>query len=228
MPPRARPRGHRGIGAAQRRHWARTYEETGYRELPWFHERPDPWLAEEGPRLGAPGGARALDLGCGAGSNVLWMAEHGRRAVGVQQATGAVRAANARQRARRGSPGCSFVAGDALALPFRSASFDLASDIGCFHTLPVERRADYAHEVARVLRSEAPLLISFFAREETAPMGPPHRPSILEAAEALEPHFIFAQVAYVDGTRGGPGEVWSVRRYQLKLLRRSLPQPPPR
>ena len=181
----------KGSSATERAQWAATYESTRYDELPWFD--PDPSRAlvravEDGffPRKGA-----VLDVGCGAGSNVLWLARTGYEAHGVDLSPGAIRAAG--DRAKAAGVTVDVRNGDALALEFPDARFDAVMDHGCFHTLPVARRADYAEEVARVLPPEGRYLLCWVAREYAESMGPPHRPSLSEVTQAFESRFLFAR-----------------------------------
>jgi SAM-dependent methyltransferase len=160
-----------------------------------------------------------LDVGCGAGSNVLWLARSGYQAYGVDLAPGAIRAARAR--AAEAGLAIDVRPGDALALPFGDAGFDALVDHGCFHTLPLERRADYAREVDRVLRPDARLLLCWVAREHEGP-GPPHRPSLSEVAEVFEGRFLFAR------TRFWPGGDDGLPSYSAWLAKRTGPQPSPR
>lgn len=101
---------------------------------------------------------RALDLGCGTGTNVIYLAQHGWEAVGVDFAPIAI------QRAReiaKDIPGAAFVAGDVSQLLHLGIGgpFDLVLDIGCFHGLPVHSRQAYVQEVARVTRPGALFMI---------------------------------------------------------------------
>jgi SAM-dependent methyltransferase len=85
---------------------------------------------------------RALDLGCGTGTNVRYLAEHGWQATGVDFVPAAI--AKARRRLR------------SLPVDLRVADvtrlgeldfpglFDLALDMGCFHSLTSEGQARYA------------------------------------------------------------------------------------
>ena len=94
---------------------------------------------------------RALDLGCGTGTNVIYLAHHGWEAVGVDFSHIAVQ--QARKRAK-GTPGATFVEGDVSQLPHLGIQgpFDFVLDIGCFHGLSAHSRQAYAQEVARVTR----------------------------------------------------------------------------
>src|SRR5579872_5942304 len=126
------------------------------RRTPWDTGISPPELVEavEGPDAPAPG--RALDLGCGTGTNSLYLARHGWQVTGVDFAAPAVARANTRLRQAGKLPGSAcFVRGDVTALESLSLGepFDLLFDLGCFHSLPAERRAGYA---AGVIRSAAP------------------------------------------------------------------------
>ena len=103
---------------------------------------------------------RAIDLGCGTGTNVVYMARHGWDAVGIDFVGRAI--AKARRRARDAGVSCTFVVGDvaAFALP---GPFDLALDIGCLHSVPETARAPYAAGLARAARAGGTYLLYAFA-----------------------------------------------------------------
>jgi SAM-dependent methyltransferase len=93
---------------------------------------------------------RALDLGCGSGTNCIYLARHGWEVVGVDFSVLAVY--QARRKARRAGVDCQFYRGDVTDLAFLADPFDLALDIGCLHSLPPEGWERYAAEVARLVR----------------------------------------------------------------------------
>jgi SAM-dependent methyltransferase len=216
------------VPAGFRRGFEEAYSRTCYRELPWFSPGPYPWIVEavKNRWLRPPG--RVLDIGCGAGSNVLWLARQGFRATGVDLAPAAIAAAEQRQK-RTGVP-ATFRVADALRLPFRRAAFDSVTDVGCFHTLPIALRPDYAAEVARVLRREGTFLLSWVAREDARKFGPPHRPSVLEIAGTFEKEFIIGQTRFLPSrsSRSWATDGGSLAQYNARLVRRASPQPPAR
>ena len=112
--------------------------ERAYRRgrTPWDTGVTPQEVVEEASAM-EPG--RALDLGCGTGTNVLWLAQHGWTAVGVDRSPIAIE--SARRRADWTS-GAMFVEGDVTRLAELQVDgpFDLILDIGCFHGLPVRRR----------------------------------------------------------------------------------------
>lgn len=103
---------------------------------------------------------RALDIGCGTGTNVVYLARHGWEAVGVDFAGRAI--AKARRRARDAGVACTFLVGDVTRLEV-AGPFDLALDLGCLHSIAVSGRAGYAAGMARVVRTGGTFLVYAFA-----------------------------------------------------------------
>jgi SAM-dependent methyltransferase len=103
---------------------------------------------------------RALDLGCGTGTNVVYLALHGWTAVGVDFAGRAI--AKARRRALDAGVSPTFFVGDVTRLDV-SGPFDLAFDLGCLHSIPVAGRAGYASGLARLVRPGGTYLLYAFA-----------------------------------------------------------------
>jgi SAM-dependent methyltransferase len=212
----------RGSSAAQKTAWRAAYERERYSELPWFQPGPSPQVRAAARTRFWPPGADVLDIGCGAGSNVLFLAGQGYRAHGIDLSPIAVRAAASRA-ARLGRQ-IDVREGDALALPFGRARFDGVMDNGCFHTLPIPRRDDYAAEVARVLRPGGGFLLMWIGREYTEARGPPHRPSVDEIAGVFESRFQFSELRFRE-----PNErSHRAPAYIARMIRRRTPQPPRR
>ncbi len=124
------------------------------RRTPWDTHTTPPELvrAIEGPQAAPPG--RALDLGCGTGTNVIYLARRGWEAVGIDFVGSAVR--QARKKAQAAGVTARFFTADVTRLDDvkeLGGAFDLILDIGCFHSLSSERRERYA---AGVLKRLAP------------------------------------------------------------------------
>jgi SAM-dependent methyltransferase len=128
---------------------------------PWDSGVPPPELVEvvEGPNALPPG--RAIDVGCGTGTNCKYMLEHGWDVTGVDFVPRAIGVA------RRRAPGAKVLVGDVTKLGEIGVDgpFDLLLDIGCFHSLPETRRDAYVSEAARVARSGATLLLFAFGEK---------------------------------------------------------------
>jgi len=217
-----------GLTPAERAGWEQTYARTAYEKLPWYSAMPSPWLVAAVTAGRLKRGGSILDVGCGAGSNIIWLAQEGYRTFGVDIAPSAVEAA--RERAERAGVDVDLRVADATALPFSRGAFDALTDSGCFHSLPFRLRKRYATEVARVVRPKGTFLLTWIGREETRSYGPPHRPSLNEVTEVLEPTFVFESTEYHGPESPGGWGVPQMRlgRYTAILRRRQGPQPRPR
>ena len=99
--------------------------------------------------LGEVSGRGILEVGCGAGQCGRWLRTQGAHAVGVDLSLAQLRHSRVLDE-RSGTP-LPVVAGDALALPFPDATFDLACS--AYGAVPfVADSAALMREVARVLR----------------------------------------------------------------------------
>jgi SAM-dependent methyltransferase len=151
----------------------------GYRLLyflgftPWDTEVVPPELVElvEGPQALPIG--RALDLGCGRGTQAIYLARHGWQVTGVDYVGRALE--TARHRAAYASVAPRWVEGDVTRLPELGlgGDYDLLFDSGCFHGLNAAQRLDYAAGATSVAKSGAAFLLFSFApgRRGPAPRG---------------------------------------------------------
>jgi SAM-dependent methyltransferase len=129
---------------------------------PWDRGIPPPELVEvvEGPQKLEPG--RALDLGCGTGTNAIYLAEHGWEVTGVDVVGRALKAA--RRKAGGSALKPRFVKGDVTRLPALGlgGGQNLLLDLGCFHSLPEERRDAYVSGAASEAAPEATFMLFGF------------------------------------------------------------------
>lgn len=118
----------------------------------------------------APG--RAIDLGCGAGANAVWLAQQGFEVVGVDFSPLAIQ--RARERAAQANVTVQFHVADVLALPPLGQSFAFFFDRGCYHVLRRSAKSQaYISVVARLMPPGGRgLLLTGNARERQEP-GPP-------------------------------------------------------
>jgi ubiquinone/menaquinone biosynthesis C-methylase UbiE len=99
------------------------------------------------------GDERALDVGCGTGALAYALAPHVGQVVGVDASEEYVAAA------REDAPsGCTFVVGDAAAVPFPYGDFDLVGCLRVLHHVP--RPELVVAELARVTRPAGRILLA--------------------------------------------------------------------
>jgi len=113
---------------------------------PWDTQITPPELVEFAASR-KPGAA--LDLGCGTGTNLAYLAARGWQVLGVDYALKAVQAA--RFRLARLKLSGQVQAGDVTRLDGISGPFDLVLDIGCYHSLPRSGRERYRAALSRLL-----------------------------------------------------------------------------
>ena len=140
----------------------------------WYLFRP-PWDTGVSPPelmefIGGHPPGRALDLGCGTGTNVITLAQHGWEATGVDFVGWAVRAA--RRKARQAGVDVDLRVGDVTEASTLAGPYDLVLDMGCFHSLPPEGRRRYAANVERLLAPEGTYMLYVFLKSDGDGPGP--------------------------------------------------------
>lgn len=157
----------------------------------------------EGERL-SPG--HAIDLGCGTGTNVIYLAQHGWQAVGVDFIPSAIRLARRKAKQAGVTERVRFIRADVAHLDRLDLGgpFDLALDIGCGHSLPPEAQRAYAHTLARLVKPGGTFMLYMFRPT-------PQRPRGLEP-EAVErlfaPTFQLVWSSLGEDRAAGSGAAW--------------------
>jgi SAM-dependent methyltransferase len=168
--------------------WNATYASG---KAPWDTGEPEPELVELVLQRPVMAG-RALDIGCGTGTNALWLAARGFDVHGIDVAPLAIERAQAKRARAKLAPGSAnfevldFVNGPELAVP--PGTFQFVFDGGCLHVF--DDAIDRAKFAARVAKLLAPggLWLSLSGSTEGAArdFGPPRR-SARELIDAIEP-----------------------------------------
>ena len=117
----------------------------------WYFRRP-PWDSGISPPelldfISKHPAGRAIDLGCGTGTNIITLAQHGWQVVGIDFAQRAIQIA--KQKIKKANIQADLRVSDATRLNGIDGPFDLALDMGCFHG--IEKRKDYLIQLNRVL-----------------------------------------------------------------------------
>lgn len=176
-------------------------------DLPWDSGRPDQHLVEL-VRAGSVTPGRALEIGCGTGTNAIWLAEQGFDVLGVDISPLAIE----RARAKPANPGrCRFETLDFLATAPPGGPFDFVFDRGCLHVFDeAEDRARFSTRVASLLGPGGKWL-SLIGSTEGPPRdeGPPRR-SAREVMAAIEPVLEILELRSIafDLDREEPPRAW--------------------
>jgi len=168
---------------SEEKSWDERYR-TG--ELPWDTGRPDLYLVALVSKWPMVRG-KALDIGCGTGTNSLWLARQGFEAIGMDVAEEAI--AMARQRAVDQEVGCTFVCDDFLTADIAADSVSFAFDRGCLHTIAEEQREAFVKRVAALLVPGGLWLSLIGNADDSRPDKGPPKLSASAVASAVEPVF---------------------------------------
>lgn len=174
---------------------------------PWDTNVSPPELVRvvTGPGALPPG--VALDIGCGTGTNAIFLAQHGWQVTALDFAAPAIQRAQVKYAAaqRTGISGSArFVRGDATrleALGVQNTAM-LLFDLGCLHGIPAAQRPAYAAGAARAAAPGALYLLYAFAPDPERGMGL----SETDVRALFAPAFALEQVE--TGTDPGRGSAW--------------------
>ncbi len=180
---------------------------------PWDSGVPAPELVAtvEGPDALAP--AKALDLGCGTGTNSIYMARHGWDVTGIDFVPRAVAMAKRKAAAANASP--RLMVGDVTRLDELGigTGFSLLLDLGCFHSIPDERRGAYVDGVTGIARAGATYLLFCFVRGDKGSRVGPRGVAVGEVAQRFGTGF-----ELLSEVKGGP--MFGASASWFKLRRR--------
>jgi cyclopropane fatty-acyl-phospholipid synthase-like methyltransferase len=135
---------------------------------PWDIGHPQPEIVrldQSGQITGS-----VLDVGCGTGEHVLYLAGRGFEVMGVDSAPTAIK--KARAKAKQRGLDVTFVLGDALNLSIPDHRFDTVIDMGLFHVFSDEERPRFRESLERVLRPGGTYFMMCFSEKEPGDLGP--------------------------------------------------------
>ncbi len=187
--------------------WNERYQ---FGDTPWDTGAPEEVLVDFVEQAGLAN-ARVLEVGCGTGTNALWLASRGLDVVGIDVSDRAIDLARAKA-AQAEVPGAvRFEIVDFLSTQPDGGPFDLVFDRGVFHVFDAsDARARFASQVAASLAPNGHWL-SLIGSTEGPPRdeGPPRR-SVRDIANAIEPvlEIVDLRTAAFDTTRADAPRAW--------------------
>jgi len=150
---------------------------------------------------------RALDLGCGTGTNVLYLARHGFDVVGVDISSRAIAVAQRKIKQAGLAQRAHVYSGDVTrldALPI-TGLFNLALDLGCLHGVDLAARPRYAAGLAAHTRTGGLYLLYAFGPRTC--LGRSAGLTTQEAERLFAPAFTLLQVNHGQD-RAGAESAW--------------------
>ena len=188
---------------APRPEWNDRYK-TG--EMPWDSGRPELVLVDA-LRAGLIKPGRTLEVGCGTGTNALWLAEQGFDVLAVDISSLAIEKALAKPAKGK----VRFEVLDFMKAQPAGAPFDVVFDRGVLHVFDEpEEREQFAARVAKLL-TPAGRWLTLIGSTEGGPreMGPPRR-SARDVMAAIEPSLEIVQLRTMefDVDRMDPPKAW--------------------
>ena len=145
-----------------------------------------------------------LDIGCGQGTDSLYLKEKGFPVIGIDISLYGLRLA--REKGKNKNIKIILCQGDALELPFISKSFDLINDRGCFHHINKKNRPDYCSEIYRILKPEGKILLRVFGENYFKSGGSGQPLYKKEIKKIFEKFFYISEILDYKGM----GNKWSV------------------
>lgn len=136
--------------------WDDAYASGSYLKE-WDYAHPSQELVSFVATANLPRSNVALDVGCGAGREAIFLAKCGYLATGVDFSAGAIDIA--RQRSAQEGVTVHWHVADVLQLPLEARSVDFVNDRGCFHVVQRAQRAQFVDEIARVLKPSGRMLL---------------------------------------------------------------------
>ncbi len=140
----------------------------------WYYGQP-PWDTGISPPellefIETHPAGHAIDIGCGTGTNVITLALAGWQVTGVDFAPRAIRLA--KQKLKEAHVRADVQINDATKMEGISGPFDLAFDLGCYHTIPQKSQSKYLDQLERILAPNGFWLMYGFLRSDADHMPP--------------------------------------------------------
>ena len=189
-------------------HWDQRYRDN---HQPWDSGMVCAELMARLPELSLACGSRVLEIGCGTGTNAIWLAQQGFEVLGIDISAVAVDRAQAKAK-EAGVNSIHFERCDIVSrLPVTPGAMSFVYDRGCFHSVAAEDRPTFAKRVAEALEpADYWLTLTGNADEhrEVGAEGPPQL-AALEIVSAVESRFEILRLARSSFASSSGRMAWS-------------------
>ena len=177
-----------------RDYFNQAYSTKQANEHEWVAGTASPELIDLVWRKVIPTGSEVLEVGCGIGTESVFLSVRGMKVTGIDISSSAIEKAQKLAEVYNVKP--QFSVEDVINLPFEDNSFDTVCDQGCFHHLTDEERKEYTKEISRVLKKDGLLILRCFS--DAIPGGPqPRRIKSDELIQTLQNDFILEELKRV-------------------------------
>jgi SAM-dependent methyltransferase len=144
---------------------------------------------------------KALDMGCGTGTNVITLAKHGWEATGIDFIPKAIRIAE--RKGKKAGVSARFFVSDATRSCKLQEKFRLILDIGCYHSLSETGKEVYRDNLSRLLEVDGIFLIYLRTRSNENF----YRAGVV--SEEIKPlENMFELISIKDGSKPGIQSSW--------------------
>jgi SAM-dependent methyltransferase len=207
-----------------RRDWDEIYRGPR-EELPWDTGAPSEELVRTVER-GEVGVGRALDVGCGTGTEAVYLAGKGFTVSAIDVSKVAIGIAE--EKARKAGAEVAFAVASALHIPFKAGCFSVVNDRGCFHVFSPEHRRAFSEEVHRVIEEGGLYLMRCFSEKAEPIDEGPYRLSRAEIQETFSDRFEISRIREIvlrgrQGSYGGHTLKGSYPGYECLMRKRGNP-----
>jgi 2-polyprenyl-3-methyl-5-hydroxy-6-metoxy-1,4-benzoquinol methylase len=194
----------------ENRDWEKIYSDYHLTEIPWHSDEPDRELvelienAEIKPHL-------VLDVGCGAGTDAIYLAVMGCEVTAIDISHEAIRIAQ--QRALRERVKVTFIADNFMEFDFQDQSFDFINDRGCFHHINPQDRHKFALRINDLLKHNGFYFLRCWSDKEDETERGPYRLSKDEIRNTFSKYFQVGEIKdFRFGGRGARGYTCLIRK----------------
>ena len=152
---------------------------------------------------------KSLEIGCGTGSNTIWLAQQGFSVTAIDIAEAAMQKAIAK--ISKTKLRCKFFTADILKQKIKGAPFSFVFDRGCFHSFnSAKARSKYAKIIHSYLKING-LWLTLIGSADQPPRNPgPPQLSAKDISTAVEPYFEILSLysSHFDSKMKNPPKIW--------------------